>query len=1014
MKRLSLILLLSCLVLQIGLAAPRSYKQAMAIAMRKAMQLGIDGADIAYGKQVPGGEEKDGKAYYAFNNGADKGFTVVSGDDRLPEVIGYATKGTFAEDDMPAQLKWLLDAYERQFEALANNDAKAMAAMEERESLAKSRTVANTNVSPLLGGIAWNQEDPFNNLCPLEGSNRSVTGCVATAMAQVIAFHKYPATLKATIPAYTTSSKKFDMPEIAAGASYDYANMLSQYSNDSYTEAQANAVATLMLHCGCSVKMDYTYSEGSGAATSYAMYALGTYFGYDQDLLAWVPRANYTLAKWCSLLDNELNSSRPVIFSGQSLKEGGHAFVCDGADGAGFYHINWGWGGYCNGYFDVSLLNSAEAETSTGADGFNYGLAMIIGIAPDNATTDAPLVETHALQAQVNSFEFTSSSRADASGSFSGNATVTALNPRYQQFDGWVALATESGSSYTLISNKENISIPASTGNGYYYCTPTFSFNAALPVSMSKICIVYGTGDAAPKLCGNYQNKAYFFIDATETTATYAANGYKMSATLTAPSTIYNGTDNKLALSVTNTGIEELHDLIKIYTSSSAEKPAEANSRLLLTVPVGETTQRDITIKPTTTGDYYVWIDASDGTPLVTAQKFAVEVSTEPILTLVSVETNAEAEVYETVSAAIYYYSNGSLYRVKAPKTYADKAIFTFNVQNTGGAADCSFLLTCYGFDKEIKDRTLKQTTPSKRIETGETVAFTMEVSPNEINSQFPICAIEPLNGISLNLPASLSKQLFPIIADDGTVTSESFYLGKNMKAIYIAPSITTNEGKGSSFWATFSNQDSDVEFKPASGQSLTLYNVKVSGGKMTLTPRTGELATKAAKGEAVLIKSDAPSVKYDYLGTQALTAAANNDLIATSATEKLVEAGTGYKLYRLTYDDEATKKDLGFYYAVATVGGTQYTDGTYLNTTPGKGYLKLSVADTTLPSSESPVSGFILDDEGGATDIECISIADRQPDDTSDDRIYNMQGQQVKVATKGIYIRNNKKIIIK
>ncbi len=1008
MKRLSIILLLICLVLQIGLAAPRSYRQAKAIAQSKAMQLGIKGADIAYGKQVIGGEEKDGKAYYAFNNGSDKGFTVVSGDDRLPEVIGYATKGSFAEDDMPAQLKWLLDAYERQFEALVKNDAKAMAAMEERESLAVSRTVANTTVSPLLGDIAWNQEAPFNNLCPWEGSNRSVTGCVATAMAQVIAYNKYPTTLQAAIPAYTTSSKEFTMPEISAGASYDYENMLAQYTDDSYTEAQANAVATLMLHCGCSVKMDYSYSEGSGAVTSYAMYALGTYFGYDKDLLAWVPRSNYTLENWCSLLDNELKSTRPVIFSGQSLKEGGHAFVCDGADGAGFYHINWGWGGYCNGYFDVSLLNNYEAETSTGADGFNYGLAMIIGIAPDNETTDAPLVETHALQAQVKSFEFTSSSRADVSGSFSGNATVTVLNPKYHQFDGWVALATESGSSYTLISKKANISLKASEGNGYYYCMPTLSFNAALPVGMSKICMVYGTGDAAPKPCGNYKNKAYFFIDATETTASYVANGYKLSATLTAPSTIYNGMDNKLALSVKNTGVEELLDLINIYTSSTAEKPTKATSNMLLTVPVGETTQRNITINPATTGDYYVWIDASDGTPLVTAQKFAVEISTEPVLTLVSVETNAEAEVYETVSAAISY--QGNLYRVQAPKTYADKATFTFNVQNTGGATDCSFLLTCYGFDKEIKDRPLKRITSPKRIETGKTVAFTMEVSPNEINSQFPICAIEPLNGIVLNLSESLSIQLFPILADDGTVTSESFYLGKNMKAIYIAPSITTCEGKGSSYWATFSNWDHDVEFKPASGQSLTLYNVKVSGGKMTLTPRTGELATKAAKGEAVLIKTDAPTLKYDCLGTQALTAAGDNDLVATPKDAGVIKADTGYTLYRLTYNKVQTKEGLGFYLGV--VGESK--DGSQLKATPGKGYLKVSTQAATKPSAAAPARGFAFPgDDGETTGIECITVTDESTGNNRVEGIFDLQGRKVSKPTKGVYINNGKKVVI-
>ena len=572
-----------------------------------------------------------------------------------------------------------------------------------------------------------------------------------------------------------------------------------------------------------------------------------------------------------------------------------------------------------------------------------------------------------------------------------------------------MALATESGSSYTLISKKANISLKASAGNGYYYCTPTLSFNAALPVGMSKICMVYGTGDAAPKPCGNYKNKAYFFIDATETTASYVANGYKLSTTLTALSTIYNGMNNKLALSVKNTGVEELLDHINIYTSSTAEKPAKATSNMLLSVPVGETTQRDITINPTTTGDYYVWIDASDGTPLVTAQKFTVEISTEPpVLTLVSVETNAEAEVYETVSAAIS--NGGNLYRVQAPKTYADKATFTFNVQNTGGATDCSFLLTCFGFDKEIKDRPLKRITSPKRIETGKTVAFTMEVSPNEINSQFPICAIEPLNGIVLNLSESLSIQLFPILADDGTVTSESFYLGKNMKAIYIAPSITTHEGKGSSYWATFSNWDHDVEFKPASGQSLTLYNVKVSGGKMTLTPRTGEYATKAALGEAVLIKTDAPTLKYDCLGTQALTAAGDNDLVATPKDAEVINAGTGYTLYRLTYNKVGTKEGLGFYLGV--VGESK--DGSQLKATPGKGYLKVSTQAATKPSAAAPARGFAFPgDDGETTGIECITVTDESTGNNRVEGIFDLQGRKVSKPTKGVYINNGKKVVI-
>ena len=388
MKKFSFILLLNLLALSFCLAAPRSYQQARQIALQKAASLGISNARAAL-RGAPSGEVgSEDKAYYLFDNGGDNGFVIVSGDDRLPEVIGYATHGMLSEDNMPVQLKSLLDAFEKQYAAIADDDAKMEIAIAERKALAEVSLAANITVSPLLGEIAWGQGTPFNDQCPLIGDTHALTGCVATAMAQVIGYHKYPSQLQADIPEYTTKSSITLSAISASEGVYEYEKMLPKYDTGSYTEEQGESVAKLLYHCGCSVEMDYGVS-GSGAVTKSAAAALGKYFGYDSSTLAFISREDYTLAQWCEILDHELTNSRPVLYDGSSATQGGHAFICDGADGSGLYHINWGWNGGANGYFDISLLNSSEANTTSGEDGFNGGMGMLIGIKPSTSSEGA-------------------------------------------------------------------------------------------------------------------------------------------------------------------------------------------------------------------------------------------------------------------------------------------------------------------------------------------------------------------------------------------------------------------------------------------------------------------------------------------------------------------------------------------------------------------------------------------------------------------------------------------------
>ena len=1018
MKKFSFILLLNLLALSFCLAAPRSYQQARQIALQKAASLGISNAKAAL-RGAPSGEVgSEDKAYYLFDNGGDNGFVIVSGDDRLPEVIGYATHGMLSEDNMPVQLKSLLDAFEKQYEAIADDDAKMQIAIAERKALAEASLSANISVSPLLGEIAWGQDTPFNDQCPLIGDTRAVTGCVATAMAQLIRYHQYPSQLQTDIPGYTTKSS-ITLPAISTSeAVYEYEKMLPKYASVSYTEEQGAAVAKLLYHCGCSVMMEYGVS-GSGAVTKSAAAALGKYFGYAPNTLAFISREDYTLAQWCGFLDHELKNRRPVLYNGNSATQGGHAFICDGADGSGFYHINWGWNGGANGYFDISLLNSSEANTTSGEDGFNGGMGMLIGIKPSTSSEGAaPLVTWKNLCAAVNSVSLTSATRENTTSTFGGTVNMQLSNLSFTDFSGWVALAVKNGeSSLQLISDQSNISkFNASLISGEYYISDIkMSFNYAFPVGTTKVYVVYGSGTNAI-ICGYNGGQPYFYVNATETNASLSAYGYALSATLTAENTLYNGMDNQFKLNVSNSGEEEYLANVKVYYSNTSEKPASATSTALLTVPSGGSTERTLTINPAESGKLYVWVDDVYNNPLVTAQEFNVETSSEPVLTLISVESNAMADRYEMQNAIVV--SGENQYQVKAPKTYDDAATFTFKVKNTGGATTSNWLLRCYALDglKTEKRIVIK----NKLIESGATETFTITATPDEVGSRCITGRIyieSSTSGsyISPNCSDDLGRLVLSVIKDGKIAGTLS--LQQNMGGVYVAKTtpLETHPDNNSNYWATYSNRSSDVEIGAPSGKSFTLYNVTVSNGKMTLTPREGEYAYRVAAGEAVLVKSDANSVKIDDIGTDnGLVSQSPNELLATPAEAKIMPADDGKVFYRLTYDNVEAKKDLGFYLGVATVDGKLYNDGSYLKATPGKGYLYVSKSAATATIGTSQARCFILGDDD-PTGIEGVTLSESELDNhNADTRLFNLQGQQVKTPTKGLYIKSNKKVLIK
>lgn len=618
-------------------AGPRSFQQAQAIAERQAALQGIimDQQQVSKARkqyqQNSSGSTETATSYFVFDNGADKGFTIVSGDDELPEIVGYSAHGN-SENLMKTEgCAAFLKAYQKFVAAFTQGDAKARKILAEQRALKTDGRYQQSKIAPLLGDIAWDQLTPYNKLCPKYiGSSQSATGCVATAMAQVMMYYQYPKELKATIPAYTTTTNKLKIKAISKGKKYDWDNMLPTYTQGKYNTTQANAVAKLMFHCGAAVQMDYGESSGAWVLPE----DMSTYFGYDADLLQEVYRSFYTLAEWKEILDRELEAKRPILYGGAASDESGHQFVCDGSDGEGLYHINWGWSGYSDGYFDITLLDPAVRGTGAGtsANGYNRNCSVIIGIAPDNGIKDEPLVKEHSLYADTyedyRKCTITKGERKNASEKFSLMVTPVFSNPTYNKFEGLVALGIrKDDGSYTPITQSFKLKFNAmDPEEGYELDFINFNLNYAFPVGATVLYEIYSTDNGKNwDVCTYMENVVPFELEATSTSLTL--NGNKLSAELKSNEAIRLYRENSFDITIKNDSQREYLGLLKVYTSKTSTKPTfkegSSSAEEYMCVPVGESTTRTITLNQTA-NEMYVWVTDRDGEILLDGVKFKV------------------------------------------------------------------------------------------------------------------------------------------------------------------------------------------------------------------------------------------------------------------------------------------------------------------------------------------------------------------------------------------------------
>lgn len=314
------------------------------------------------------------EAFYVFNNN-NNSFVIVSADDRMKPILGYSLNSPFHTENIPSNLQNFLSVYYQYYNNLENSTR-----LYTPTKFSSSKSFA-TEISPLLGEINWDQSTPYNNMCPEINGKRSVTGCVATAIAMIMKYHEYP-TKGIGSHSYTTESGikcNFDFQS----TTFDWKNMLPQYSKVEYNGTQAKAVAELMYACGVAVDMEYSPS-GSGAFSHNVSNSMIKYFGYNKNM-GFVSRDYFSTSEWMEILKTELNSKRPVYYSGAS-SEVGHAFVIDGYDKDDMIHVNWGWDGYNNGYFDISSLDPISTGIGGGSGnggGFCISQSMIIGFQPE-------------------------------------------------------------------------------------------------------------------------------------------------------------------------------------------------------------------------------------------------------------------------------------------------------------------------------------------------------------------------------------------------------------------------------------------------------------------------------------------------------------------------------------------------------------------------------------------------------------------------------------------------------
>ena len=605
----------------------------------------------------------DKNCFFVFNKGVQNGFIIVAADDCVQtSILGYSNSGEYDFENAPENFNWWMEQYQREIDYALKNGLSTTATIKP----------FSTSVSPLLGNIAWDQGDPYNTLCPTLTNSKgetehTVTGCVATATAQVMRYHKWPA--KGTSSnSYTWENGGKTLSMDFSKSTYDWNNMTETYSGTS-TTTQKNAVAKLMYDCGISCNMNYGLSETGGSGASAFNQALGlySYFGYDQSM-EHLTRDYYKLTDWNAIIINEINNKRPILYSGKG-SGGGHAFIIDGYNKEGYFHFNWGWGGKSDGYFVTTALNPGELGIGGGAGGYNYNQGITIGIQP-------------AQESSSPSYEITSDGifiSEDATNGYVISATRI-INYNWNTATFNVAFQFESLSNGTIqriqfLSNKTLNSL-------YYYNTISYAANtfaSYLNDDEYKVSLVVkpsttSTWEAMPTLLGSAEYVYMTVSGGKATKVKYDPTSVPdlLPAGFELNDKLYVNRVATLKAKVKNNGAEYLGDMILVFADNTG-KILALSGTVMTNIQAGET--KDIPFE-------YTMISLADGVSITDATPCYVYLFGDA-------SENSAFQIGQIGTATLYPVGSGSpaLAFTKAPKVNSsteDNLSFTLNLINNG------------------------------------------------------------------------------------------------------------------------------------------------------------------------------------------------------------------------------------------------------------------------------------------------------------------------------------------
>lgn len=497
-------------------------------------------------------------SFYVFN--APKGFVLVAADDCASPILAYSLTATFRAEEMPSNLRSWLEGYENEVKGYGikgtdgNANGSKSGMEEEWERLLGGlapQPCLTTTVAPMLT-TTWDQKPYYNDMCPFDTvyGQHVVTGCVATATAQIMKYWNYPAT------GYGSHSYVASNSHISYGLQYanfgatNYAwSTMPNELNAASSQAEIDAVAQLMYHVGVAIEMRYNVSsEGGSNAYNHSTYypssmsALVDYFKYAPDIAVVRPGC-YDAATYSAMLRAELDQQRPILYDGRD-PDGGHSFVCDGYDDNNMFHFNWGWGGYCDGYYALGALNPAPGGTGGNSTyTFNLSNSAMLGIRPNaNFGTGGTVT--------VNTIGGTAGCSVSGAGTYNFGDTVTLMATASEgyRFAGWSdhsqenpRVFTMTGGNYTFTARFETIgtdtmSYCGNRGHDSYWGEYTQGFDKYWGIKLPAASLTAGrTLSAVEFYVGSYYYAGTFDMTVYSGTTAPTDTVYSTTVTTGAP-----------------------------------------------------------------------------------------------------------------------------------------------------------------------------------------------------------------------------------------------------------------------------------------------------------------------------------------------------------------------------------------------------------------------------------------------------------------------------------------------